>query len=93
MSNANCLEGIRCPDCGNKDRLFITVLIRADVTDDGADVAVGSDFYWDDDSFAICPECDRDGPLVKFRAGVAPVPCPGTIDAGAKETLEPARES
>lgn len=67
MTNENCLEGLRCPQCGNEDRLFITATIRADVTDGGADLADGSDMHWDESSLAICPECDRDGPLSAFR--------------------------
>lgn len=63
MTNANCLEGVRCPDCGQDRRFFITAAIRADVTDDGADIADGSSFDWDEASMTICPECDRDGPL------------------------------
>ena len=67
MTNENCLEGIRCPGCGNEERLFITATIRADVTDDGAEPADGCGMHWDDASLAICPECDRDGPLGEFR--------------------------
>jgi hypothetical protein len=67
MSNTNCLEGLRCPQCGNEERLFITGTVRLDVTDEGADVADGSDWHWDDTSLTICPECDKDGPLSEFR--------------------------
>jgi hypothetical protein len=68
MTNNNCLEGIKCPQCGNEDRLLIVTTVLADVTDEGADIAEGSDMHWDDASFARCPECDRDGPLREFRA-------------------------
>ncbi len=67
MSNGNCLEGIRCPTCGNEDRLFIAATILAEVTDDGADLAPHSDVEWDDSSFTRCPECGRQGPLAVFR--------------------------
>ena len=67
MTNTNCLAGLRCPQCGNADRLFITGIVRLEVTDDGADVADGSDWHWDDASLTICPECDRDGLLSEFR--------------------------
>lgn len=73
MTSVNCLEGIRCPNCGQADRLFITATIRADVTDDGADIADGSGMHWDDASLAICPECDMDGPLAEFRIADCPV--------------------
>jgi hypothetical protein len=67
MANDNCLEGIRCPQCGNEDRLLIVTTVLAEVTDDGADIAGGSDMQWDDASMTRCPECDRDGPLKEFR--------------------------
>jgi hypothetical protein len=67
MTNENCLAGIKCPKCGNEDRFLISATIVADVTDDGADVAEGSDFHWDDASMTRCPDCDRDGPLAEFH--------------------------
>jgi hypothetical protein len=67
MTNQNCLEGIRCPQCGNDDRLLIVTTVLADVTDAGADIADGSDMHWDDSSLTRCPACDRDGPLKDFR--------------------------
>jgi hypothetical protein len=76
MTNDNCLEGIKCPRCGNEERLLIVATILADVTDGGADVADGSDMHWDDASMTRCPECDADGPLRRFqvRPGLPPDP-------------------
>lgn len=75
QTNQNCLEGLRCPDCGNADRLRIVARVMADVTDDGAEMAHGSQLDWDDDSLAVCPECDHDGPLAGFRdRGLPPDP-------------------
>jgi hypothetical protein len=68
MTNENCLQGIKCPHCGNEDRMLIAASILADVTDDGADIAGGSDMHWDDGSLTRCPECGRDGPLKEFRS-------------------------
>jgi hypothetical protein len=65
MSNHNCLRGIKCPACGNEDRLMIVARIMCVVTDEGSDPC--GDHDWDDDSFAVCPECDKDGPLADFR--------------------------
>jgi hypothetical protein len=67
MTNTNCLSGVKCPQCGQEDRFLIFSTILAEVTDEGADVAHGSDWHWDDSSMARCPECDRDGPLAEFR--------------------------
>jgi len=76
MTNENCLEGLRCPQCGSEDRLLIVVTLLADVTDDGTDIAKGSDMHWDDFSMTRCPLCDREGPLKEFRilAGLPPDP-------------------
>jgi hypothetical protein len=70
MTNTNCLEGIRCPQCGQEDRFMIASKIIAEVTDDGAEVAspmYGIGFEWDDDSYCRCPECDFEGTLNDFR--------------------------
>lgn len=66
MTNSNCLEGFRCPNCGNEDRLFITATIWAEVTDDGAGIADGCDMDWDGTSMTRCPECGSNGPLSEF---------------------------
>jgi hypothetical protein len=67
MTNQNCLAGVKCPECGNEGRFLIFTTILADVTDDGADIAAGSDIHWDDASMTRCPDCDRDGPLSEFH--------------------------
>jgi hypothetical protein len=67
MPNENCLKAIKCPKCGNEDRLFIVATILADVTDGGAEAADGTDYHWDDASMTRCPDCDRDGALATFR--------------------------
>jgi hypothetical protein len=75
MTNANCLEGICCPSCGNEDRFMIAANVVAEVTDDGADLAsshYGNGFEWDDESNCRCPECDKEGPLAEFRFGARP---------------------
>ena len=67
MPNENCLAGIKCPKCGNEDRFIIGATILADVTDDRADIAKGSDVLWDDESNTGCPDCGENGPLSQFR--------------------------
>jgi hypothetical protein len=70
MTNSNCLEGIRCPKCGQEDRFMIAAKIIADVTDGGADVAspkYGNGFEWDEASYCRCPECDFEGKLKDFH--------------------------
>lgn len=74
MTNENCLQGIRCPACGQEDRLKITALITCVVTDDGSD-PVG-DHEWDDDSGTHCPNCGFDGKLKAFHKPVNLPPDP-----------------
>ncbi len=66
MANDNCLEGIKCPECGNEDRFLIVATIVAEVTDNGADIARHTDMEWDEASSARCPDCGMAGPLAAF---------------------------
>ena len=66
MVNDNCLEGIRCPHCGQEDRFHITATVTCAVTDEGSD-PVGH-HSWDDGSFTSCPECGLQGTLKEFRS-------------------------
>jgi hypothetical protein len=74
MTNENCLEGIRCPDCGNEDCMLIMTTVLAEVTDDGADIADCSGMHWDGASMTRCPECDKEGLLRAFRGQVGMPP-------------------
>jgi len=65
MTHDNCLEGIRCPQCGQDNRFKIFALITCVVTNNGSE-PVG-DHGWDDNSSTHCPECDFDGTLKQFR--------------------------
>jgi hypothetical protein len=66
MVNTNCLEGIRCPNCGQEDRFHINAVITCLVTDAGSE-PVG-DHYWDLTSFTYCPECEYQGTLKHFKS-------------------------
>jgi hypothetical protein len=74
MTNTNCLEGDRCPNCGQDDRLLITGAAEFSVTDSGSE-ALG-DHAWGDDNPARCPQCGYDGTLGNFRipGGLPPDP-------------------
>lgn len=65
MTNTNCLENIRCPKCGQKDRFKIAAIISCLVTDTGSE-PVG-DHEWDDGSATHCLKCGFDGKLKDFR--------------------------
>lgn len=68
MTKINCLEGVRCPNCGQDERFTITALVECDVTDDGAWATDNSHYDWDSDSPCCCPACGRHGKLREFRA-------------------------
>jgi hypothetical protein len=66
MPNTNCLEGIRCPDCGNEDAFYIESTAIMYVTHDGAESR--GDTQWNDESHAQCEKCQRSGKLAHFKA-------------------------
>lgn len=65
MSNANCLEDIRCPNCGQEDRFFIIGGAQFEVTDEGSETI--GDHEWGDESPTRCPDCEHTGTLNDFR--------------------------
>jgi predicted RNA-binding Zn-ribbon protein involved in translation (DUF1610 family) len=81
MTNTNCLEGIKCPACGNEEQFRIAGRALFTVTDDGTEDH--GDIEWDDDSYADCPECGRHGTLRDFRAEPAPPADPAPYFRGA----------
>jgi hypothetical protein len=83
MTNVNCLSGLACPHCGNADRLLVSATIRASVTDEGAEIAFGSDLHWDDSSPTECPECGHNGTLLEFRDRRLPPDPDGRNDSRA----------
>ncbi len=89
MTNTNCLEGLRCPHCGQAERLRVVARVMCLVTDGGSEPF--GDHDWDDDSIAACPDCEFAGPLLEFRAGPGLPPDPDGMNderAGwAKEAL------
>ena len=74
MTNDNCLEGIRCPRCGQEEHFRITALVACHVTDEGSEPT--GDHHWDEDSFTRCPDCGFQGALRCFRhrPGLPPDP-------------------
>jgi len=64
MSNQNCLQGIKCPKCGNEDRFKIQASIACHVTDEGSEP--DGDHEWDETSHTICPVCEFENSLAAF---------------------------
>lgn len=83
MTNTNCLEGIRCPACGQEDRFKITALITCVVTDNGSEPL--GDHEWDSESSAQCPECGFNGKLKEFSKPTALPPDPENMNDSRAE--------
>ena len=62
--NTNCLEGIRCPECGSLGPFSIGTYSSAIVHDDG--ISETSEHEWDKDSPISCRACDEDGHVADF---------------------------
>lgn len=71
--NTNCLEGMKCPKCGNESKLLVQVLSWVALTDDGTDpfddeVDMESGAGWDEKSGMACPECGFEGTVDDFSS-------------------------
>lgn len=64
-TNTNCLEGVKCPKCGQEDLFKIAAHVICEVSDDGTEDHLG-DHEWDQQSFCQCCECDHAGKLADF---------------------------
>lgn len=59
VANSNCLEGARCPDCGQDHAFHVVAMAVFTVQDDGTDE--GRNVEWESDSPAYCSECQWSG--------------------------------
>ena len=66
MANTNCLEGWKCPGCGQDEAFFVSAVINMLLTDDGTEHVGGADAYYDDESFCRCFDCDEEGKVSDF---------------------------
>jgi len=65
MSNTSCLEGKRCPACGQEERLHIEATVMVLVYDHGIEDEF--DYEWGDESPCNCPDCGHSGLLRDFE--------------------------
>jgi hypothetical protein len=63
--NVNCLEGKRCPKCGQNRRFLIFAMAEFCMTDDGAED--NGDIDYGPESRATCPKCKHSGPWKIFE--------------------------
>lgn len=68
MPNNNCLEGIRCPQCGSEEPFRIVVTTTVLMWDDGTDYdKMGGETEWDEESYCECHACGKYGRVKDFR--------------------------
>lgn len=65
MANVNCLDGIRCPKCGNEDRFNVVASVLVEVTDDGT--GDSWDIEYASDSMPQCATCKHVGKWSDFE--------------------------
>lgn len=63
--NTNCLDGIKCPECGSEEPFNISAKAIFTVYDDGTDSYGGVE--WDDNSAIECLECGHRGKIKEFK--------------------------
>jgi sarcosine oxidase delta subunit len=73
MSNLTDTFNLKCPNCGQADRLQISITCQADLTAYGSDPSGGHE--WNNASYCCCPECGHDATVadftIKAEGGVA----------------------
>ena len=61
--NTNCLQGMRCPKCGQNNCFIITATRHCQIHlyEDGTDESTYGSVEWEDNAPASCAECDWAG--------------------------------
>jgi hypothetical protein len=67
MPNTNCLEGVKCPECGHEDGFYIQAKVLVFVTDEGTEAQNG-EYEWDDSNYCQCASCKYENSLSAFTA-------------------------
>lgn len=70
MTNTNCLEGFKCPECGQDESFFIGIQTLIRLYDDGSE-DVPTDTEYNDSNYCRCTNCDYESTVGVFR-GIAP---------------------
>ncbi len=84
MANDNCLEGMRCPQCGSDEPFRIAVTQTVLMYDAGSeDDAMGGDMDWDESSSCECQACHHAGTVAHFR-----VPAPRGAEEGEHDPAD-----
>ena len=70
MRNLTDAFDLKCPNCGQADKLEITITCFAVVTTGCVDPT--GDYEWDDDSYTQCPRCLTNGTVADFTVKTPP---------------------
>jgi len=65
LKNTNCLEGVRCPECGAEHEFRIKAEVLVLVRDNGTQDD-GAGYEWDNNSYARCTECQHEATFREF---------------------------
>jgi len=65
-TNMGCLQGIKCPKCGNENGFGIASESTFSVSDDGTDDH--GDVEWTGTSWIQCDKCEEEGEMWEFQA-------------------------
>jgi hypothetical protein len=84
--NKNCLEGKRCPKCGQEDEILILTPMWVSLKDDGTDPFADSlkmlgDVDYGHATVARCPVCQYEGVMSDFEVSPKNIRC---YDNGGK---------
>lgn len=67
MPNTNCLEGIRCPECGHEDGFYVRVECTVRLIDNGIEECSNHGGYeWDRNTACECEACGRSNIMEAF---------------------------
>lgn len=67
MTNINCLQGIRCPECGSEEPFLIEMTGTVKAFDAGTEDMYDSE--WNEESYMSCVECKHKGIVADFSNG------------------------
>jgi len=68
MTNTNCLEGMKCPDCGSEGPFRISIEVVVLMHDDGFYTDTLNDATWGDSSYCCCDQCNWAFEVADFKA-------------------------
>ena len=67
MANINCLDGLRCPECGSYEPFIIRGVADFEAYDDGVTLAEDPQIDWYDSSWCHCKNCGYAYQIKSFK--------------------------